>query len=168
MSEHDLTCLTLNVKGIRDKTKRLCIFKWLLRQKAHVYFLQETHITEDIALDCDRDWKGTTFHCFGTSNSRGVSILFNPSIDVSTTSFNVDSVGRKLLVNCKCSNDCYSFANVYAPNTIRDRNSFFRELPAWLYMHQLHNLIIAGDFNCIVDMRDFALISENWLEDNRP
>ena len=41
----NLDILSLNVRGIRDLTKRRSIFSFLKDLKANIYFLQETYVT---------------------------------------------------------------------------------------------------------------------------
>ena len=39
----NLSVFSLNVRGIREQTKRRSIFSYLKDQRANVYFLQETY-----------------------------------------------------------------------------------------------------------------------------
>ena len=144
--------MTLNVKGLRSNDiKTASVIRWILKQQVHVIFLQETHITKDNEVDFKRFWKGQVFHSFGSSNSRGVSILFHPNLDVSHVSFKADSDGRTLLINCKIFETYFTFINIYAPNKPSERNAYFRNMPSWILSNEIHNMIIAGDFNCILD-----------------
>jgi exonuclease III len=69
-----LICITLNVRGIRDATKRPRNLEWAKRQRVDILMLQETHITHDIVESVNRDWNGQCFHSYGETNARGVSI----------------------------------------------------------------------------------------------
>ena len=39
----DFKLISLNVRGIRDLSKRKAIFSWIRKQKADITFLQETY-----------------------------------------------------------------------------------------------------------------------------
>ena len=73
-----LQCLTLNVRGLRNKDKRSCLFNYLDSKNIHVHvaLLQETFCTRDYKDNFDADWSGTIFHSFAPSNhDKGVCIL---------------------------------------------------------------------------------------------
>jgi len=115
----DLNCLSLNVKGIRDKIKRKSIFKWCKDQKADVVFLQETHVTSEVETAFDLDWGGKGFHSCGTSKSRGVSIYFGPKCNVENIDvFDDNGEGRKILINCHIGDLDLTLVNIYAPNKV--------------------------------------------------
>ena len=42
-----LTIVSLNVRGLRDNTKRREMFNWLRAKHFSVYMLQEVHCTEE-------------------------------------------------------------------------------------------------------------------------
>ena len=59
--------ISLNVRGIRDQTKRRSIFTYLKDQKAAFYFLQETHSDSNDEAMWQSEWRG----------GRGGKILFS-------------------------------------------------------------------------------------------
>ena len=50
MSKQNINCISLNVRGVRNKNKQLNIFNWLKNQKADIILLQETHLTTEMFL----------------------------------------------------------------------------------------------------------------------
>lgn len=42
--------ISINVQGLRDKLKRARVKQYILHQRAHIAFLQETHFTEDLKV----------------------------------------------------------------------------------------------------------------------
>ena len=50
--------ISLNVRGIRDQTKRRSIFTYLKDQKAAFYFLQETHSDSNDEAMWQSEWRG--------------------------------------------------------------------------------------------------------------
>ncbi len=150
-----LHCVTLNVRGLRDKVKRKCIVEWAKQQKADVLMLQETHVTDDIVNEFDKDWSGLTYHSFGSSRARGVSILFRKGLKVTVTDVKRDSEGRKLAVSADFDGHSYVFTCVYAPthDKCKEQCTFFHRLREWLAKNcsPAQLLVIGGDFNIPFD-----------------
>ena len=74
--------VTLNVRGLNKSIKRRSIFRWLHKQNAHFYFLQETYSDEKLKDVWEAEWGGKIFCSHGTKHSKGVMILVNPKYDI--------------------------------------------------------------------------------------
>ena len=128
----------------------LICFDVLLNQ--HKIYL--THFIEKNQSIYDSRWHGKSFHCFSDSQySKGVSILFRKglSIEILNTHKSID--GRRLLVNIRYDDKDFSFVNIYAPNNATERTDFFKRVSTWTnqYTCNKENMILAGDFNCLLD-----------------
>lgn len=143
--------LTLNVQGVRDRNKQKRVYEWSKQQKASILFLQETHLTDDTCRAFDQQFKGLVFHSFGTSNSRGVAILIHSSVCHKVHNVYRDSDGRLLIVNIEVDRVTYSLVNIYAPNYQCDRNRFFKHLSENITQHAQGLILLAGDFNEILN-----------------
>ena len=76
MSENATTILSLNVRGLNDKRKRLAIFEQLRDENPSIVLLQETYCAiseEKCWLD---DWGGEGIFSHGSKHSAGVALLF--------------------------------------------------------------------------------------------
>ena len=73
--------LSLNARGIRSFEKRKAVFGWLLKQKADLFFLQETYSTKEVENVWKKQWKGEMFFSHGSQHSRGVLILIKNSLE---------------------------------------------------------------------------------------
>ena len=153
MPEYNL--LSLNVRGLRNKAKRKQIFEWLKR--CHnggncFVFLQETHSSKMDEDAWQEEWGSKIIFGHGSTNSRGVVIMF-------PMHFNFDSIrivsnidGRKLCVELFENDESFALLNVYAPtqdNTdehIKLIDSFRAELETLS-----EKLVIGGDMNLYLD-----------------
>ena len=72
--------LTLNVQGLRDKQKQERFYTYIKQQKANVIFIQETHFTQELENTLNQKHKWQSFHCYGSSQSRGVSVLIDKNL----------------------------------------------------------------------------------------
>ncbi len=145
----NLTCLSLNVRGLQQKAKRGKIFYWLNKQRADVYLLQETHCGNDKdACNWTREWGGSAHWSTVSRNSIGVAILFKRDCQFKINEVNIHQNGRIIGVDLHIGEKKFYIVNVYAPNKESDREVFFREdLKTCLNVTD-RELILGGDFNC--------------------
>ena len=143
--------VSLNVKGISNFKKRRTMFTWCRKRKADIIFLQETHSTIKTDTQWKNEWGAEIITCHGSSNSRGVAILFKNGFDCTIHQRILDPLGRYLILKIDIKDKTYVIINVYAPNKDKDLISFFNNLLATLQKENLEsedNIIIGGDFNC--------------------
>ncbi|CAG2224992.1 unnamed protein product [Mytilus edulis] len=117
-----------NVKGLRDKQKRLRFYQWIKNQKCKITFIQETHFNTSLenALTIESDH--SCYYSHGTTSSRGVAILINNKLDYKLIDEHKDLEGRIIMINIEFENIIYSLINIYAPNIESERNSFYKKL----------------------------------------
>ena len=146
--------LSLNVRGIRTFEKRKCIFNWLLKQKADIFFLQETYSTKDIENQWRKQWRGDLFFSHGSSYSRGVLILVRENLDFKVKSIHVDDLGRFIILDTLIQDSPFLLVNIYAPTKSTEHCQFFEEVDAHIgksiNQSEVH-IIAGGDFNATFD-----------------
>ena len=103
--------------------KRSSLFYWQREKQYDVCLLQETFLTNEMILKLQKEWDGESVLNCGTQHSRDTAILFKNK----HTIFNVHSSddSRIQLVNVKIKNEVKTIVNVYAPNNISYRKTFF-------------------------------------------
>ena len=147
MSISKCRVISLNVRGLHDDGKRNKLFAWLNDRKSDIIFLQETFCTDKIEDKVNFSWDGNIYHSLTNSNhSRGVSILFSKDFKHEVVNCVQSDDGRKLLVNIKYDDICFTLVSVYAPNEENVRNLFFQNLSKWIRKHatSLENVILGG------------------------
>ena len=114
----DVKLLSLNVRGLRNPTKRREIFRWLKRfhdgDNCFV-FLQETHSISTDEFIWQREWGSKIIFSHGTNLSKGVAICFPQKYNYELPFENSDTEGRKVIVTIQDDNECISLVNIYAP-----------------------------------------------------
>lgn len=147
--------LSLNCQGIRQFEKRARLKQYILSQKCHILLLSETHITVDIEKLFEKEFnEWQIFHSFGSSNSRGCSILINKSIHFDIIDTLKDTHGRYLLLNIAIDNNVFTILNIYAHNELSKRNNFFNDLSKTLNENAQGYIIVGGDMNDIIQSSD--------------
>ena len=94
---YDIT--SLNVRGLREQSKRRSIFSYLKDQKSKLYFLQETYSEVNDEIIWRNEWGGKIFFSHGTKHSKGVCILINPLVQERIDYSFSDKSGRIVLIN---------------------------------------------------------------------
>lgn len=140
--------MSINIRGIGTPGKCHLVSSELLRLKYDVFLLQETHVScKEEADRFARLWPGKCFWSFGTGKSAGVTVLTSPNFSGKVSRFVFDSDGRVLSVLIHVGNSTCNIVNIYAPNTVSDRKTFFERLHDYFLSRGV--LIIGGDFNCV-------------------
>ena len=145
--------LTLNVRGINDKTKRLSIFQWLKRKNVDICFMQESYSSPEIEQLWTREWGGSIEFNHGDTHSRGVAILFRSGLEYQLLKQWKDDCGRIIGVDIMLGNTKFSFINIYAPSKENSQTHFYNYLKNQLRIHfdESSTYFLGGDFNYIND-----------------
>ena len=91
---HKLSFVTLNGRGLNASRKRRAIFRQLHNRRASVIFLQETYSSPNQ----EKIWGSKMFFSHGSKHSKGVAVLFNPRLHVSTETILQSEDGRILIL----------------------------------------------------------------------
>ena len=146
---------SLNVRGIRDQTKRRSIFSFLKDQNANIYFLQETYSEPSDENIWKKEWGGELFFSHGTKHSKGVCILINPTMQLQVDSRYSNNSGRIVLITTSLNGQKVTLCNIYAPNDQANQLQFLQELNNCIIdKTELTSLIVGGDWNCALTKKD--------------
>ena len=97
-----------------------------LHQKQYdIICLQETHSLAGDESFWKSQWGGQARFCSFQSRSKGVAILFNPSLKVKICSSLMDDNGRVIILKVEIDKLVYILVNIYGPN--EDSPDFFYE-----------------------------------------
>ena len=148
---YTLNAVTLNVRGLGTYNKRKLIYQYLKDNKVDIAFLQETHITDDKIDLIKGEYSGTWINAEGTSNARGVAILIGYRLKkkCKITKIKRDNEGRMILCQMEVENQKYMLGSFYGRN--EDKPEQYNMLIEHLPNYDTENIIIGGDFNCVLD-----------------
>ena len=144
MSKLTYDIISLNVRGIREQSKRRSIFSYLKDQKSTFCFLQETYSDLNDENIWRKEWGGEIFFSHGTRHSKGVCILIHPSVRDKVEFFFTDKVGRIVINSLNVS-----LCSIYAPNNQTEQLN-----NCLIDKAELTTLIVGGDWNCTLSKRD--------------
>lgn len=109
--------------------------------------MQETH---SISNDCQywsNEWGGKLYFSHGTNKSKGVAILFKPSLYTLVKNNVEDTEGRYVILHLLVNNQDLILINVYGPNI--DSRETFIEIAGYLNNLESGTFIWGGDFNFV-------------------
>ena len=117
--------------------KRRSIFYFLKDQNCEAYFLREMYSELSDETIWRSEWGGVIFFSHGSTHSKGVCILMNPSLNCAFNNLQKDQNGRMLSVDLSLSGSKLSLCNIYLmSNTDTER------------------LIVGGDWNITLQSID--------------
>ena len=137
--------------------KKSSIFSYLKDQNCQFYFLQETYSKPNDEKIWRSEWGGDIFFSHGSTHSKGVCILINPSLSLKSPIEKSSKVqeGRIVSINLTLETVIISLCNVYAPNDSQQQQAFLHNLNEYLmYNTNIENLIIGGDWNVTLQSLD--------------
>ena len=73
------------------------------------------------------EWGGDIFFSHGSTHSRGVCILINPSFRHTIENCNKDRNGRIVSIDLRTDTASISLCNIYAPNDLQQQLGFFAQ-----------------------------------------
>lgn len=148
-----LKIVTINTQGLLSDWKQFSLADKLLSLKADVAFLQETHFTTTAEVDrFENTIKGKVVSASGSNHRAGTAIVFLASFLAcgSILSTSSDPVGHWVKVDVQYCGSRLSFLNVHGPTYIPERRRFFNDILPLLETCS-DDIILAGDFNCVLD-----------------
>lgn len=150
-----LKCLTFNVRGIRNRKKRLSIFQLFREQNIDVIALQETYLMEEDTQMLEKEWSGRVLLTEGTRRSKGLLLLFAKSLSDGDSIELLHSDSRMIVSLLKGLNRKIIIANIYAPCETKEKVLFFDEIKTTLGNIIRKNddcqVVVLGDFNSVID-----------------
>lgn len=147
--------LSLNVNGIREKSKREKICIWCKDKGVDIVFLQETYSTIEVEETWKLPWNGSSYFSHGTNHSKGVLILIDYKLDIQVLNVISDDNGRYVIMECIIQGMKLIIANVYLPVRGREleKIDFLVNFEKLIRNINKENnaIIIGGDFNIILN-----------------
>ena len=137
----------MNCSGIHDKDKRTKMFEYIKELHCDMYCLQDTHFTHDLYRVIYTEWGAYCYFSCGTSNSRGVAILFSNTLDYKINESLVDDNGNYVILDISVQENQFTLVSLYGPN--RDNPEFYKNIFKLIDEIENESYIICGDFNLI-------------------
>ena len=150
MNHNILHICSINTNGLQQSEKRQRLIEWSKQQQCNILLMQETHFSQNIENKLIQDFKGSLYQSNGTSNSRGVAIWIKKNVEFKLIDEYKDNEGRLLLINVEINNAIYTIINIYAPNNMKKRNTFFKQVDRFINEYSIGQIILAGDYNDIL------------------
>ena len=159
--EEKLRIESLNVKGLRDRTKRCDIFDRAKTRNTDILFLQETHWTETDYTEIRDDWNIEVIISGNSTAAKGTAMLLNKTFEYKIHKTIIDPNGRYIMIDIEITLiGRLTIGNIYAPN--EQIEPFIEEI--FEQINTLNNVfhIIGGDWNMIQNFDLDTFNYEKW------
>ena len=121
-----------------------------------IIFIQEhnlrnkSKISKELLDVCD------VFINLAINQKGGTAILFNKNLNYELLSCEMSADSRIISMRIKYYRNSFQLINVYAPAsaTNSERDSFFQDELLFYLRNNLNNVILGGDWNCVLSERD--------------
>jgi len=110
--------------------------------------MQKTYSSASLEDFWRAEWGGDIIFAHGSKHSRGVMILFRPSLCKEVLNLFADKNGRFLIVDAAVDDDEFCFVNIYAPNDQNQQITFYEKIPNSIPTRESDRILIGGCFNC--------------------
>ena len=156
--------LSVNCRGLGDKLKRKDVFHFLRQKKFSIYCLQDTHLLNKDYKYIRAQWGYDIYLSGGTSDSRGVAVLFNNNFEFKVLKERADGEGNFIILEIEIAKKfTITLVNIYGPN--QDNPDFYVNLSKEVDNCQNDFLIFCGDWNLVQDNK---LDYYNYVNINNP
>ena len=152
---------SLNVRGLRDRTKRCDILDRAKSRNTDIILLQETHWVETDYTDIRDDWNIELIISGNSTTSRGTAILLNKTFEYNIHNTIIDGNGRYSIIDLEITLiGILTICSVYSPN--EQIEPFLEEL--FEKINSINNVfhIIGGDWNMIQNFELDTYNYEKW------
>lgn len=129
--------------------KRRKVYNNISKLCAEIIFLQETHIKQTAKALLNPHWAAQIYQSNFSNKTRGVAIIIKKNVPFIHKQTISDKYGRYIIVRGEINAVPITLVNLYGPNY--DDPSFFNKLLVKIPDAALQNVIIGGDFNCVID-----------------
>lgn len=149
MAHHPVKVLSLNCNDLNNRIKSKRILSVLLKSRADIIFLQETHLRHSALLVFKSKWYPIQIQAHGTSKSRGMVVLISARLRVMVQDHIADPNSRFLFKNVHIEGEPFTLASLYVPN--KKPLAFAAESLEALDSFCIGPIITGGDLNCLAD-----------------
>ncbi len=157
-----LRIMSYNVQGLgaNAKLKRVNnILHKLDHRDSYIINIQESHFKNEFTINYH--WKCGVAQSLGTSNSRGVAILYTKSFFGEVIETRKDNEGRYCSISLTKDDEFYTFFNIYAPNNHYESLAFFQyiemEINDISQKFPMRNIVLSADFNCVFSLQNNSI-----------
>ena len=101
----EVRMLSINCQGLASVSKRVDVFNYLKSKSCQIYCLQDIHSTAATENFIRCQWGNECIFSSGTSNARGIAILFNKGFEYKIHSYKSCSQGNYIIVDLTVENN---------------------------------------------------------------
>ncbi len=147
--ESDLTIVSINVRGLSNRNKRIDVLNYIKKFDFSICCLQDFHCIEKDVHKYEIEWGNEVMFSCHTGNSRGVAILFNRKLEYKIHDTYKDLEGNIIIIDIEVYEHRFTLCTLYGPN--RDDPEFYIKIKDKITEYHNQSTIIVGDWNLVLN-----------------
>ena len=151
-----LKLITLNINGMCTKSKQLKLIDFIKFQKLDIVLLQEHNLHDNNKI-CKELLDTCHVYLNPAINLKGgTAILINKKLNCKVISVDMLANSRIISIKVNLYDQIFNIVNVYAQSgsSTVEREQMFRDEILFYLRNNLNNVIVGGDWNCVLSKRD--------------
>ena len=153
---YNLKISSININGMNVSNIQSQLVNYIKFKRLDVIFLQEHNLRDNSNLTKELLDFCEVYINFSISHKGGTAILINRKLNYTFLSQEMSADSRITSLRIKYYGNILHFVNVYAPAgvTYTERDKFFQDDLLYYLRNNLDNVVLAGDWNCVLSERD--------------
>ena len=147
---------SLNINGLNDKNKQLQLVNYIKYRKIDILLIQEHNLRERHLLCNELLEVCDVYINLAINQKGGTATLINRKMNYNLLSNEMSADSRIISTKINFYKYRLNLVNVYAPAsaTHSERDDFFQKVLMYYLRSDTNNVILGGDWNCIINSRD--------------
>ena len=152
----NLKISSINVNGLNDRNMQLQLVNHIKFKKLDVIYIQEHNLRDKSLLSTDLLSICDVYINLAINQKGGTAILISKKMNYELLSSELSADSRIISIRIKYYENVLHLINVYAPAsaTYSERDNFFQEDLLYYLRNNINNVILGGDWNCVLSPRD--------------
>ena len=152
----NLKIISLNINGMNEVNVQLQLLNYIKFKRLDIIFIQEHNLRDKSKLSNDLLKVCDVYINFSIFQKGGTAILINKKVSYNLLSTEMSADSRIISLRIKFFENILHLINVYAPanENYSERDRFFQEDLLYYLRNNLNNVILGGNWNCVLKERD--------------
>ena len=164
MKQDTSICIgSMNARGLGQNEKRLDVFSWLRAKNLSICCIVDFHCKSSMYKDYIKEWGSHGVFAEGSSDSRGVAVLFARELDYEVLGSIIDKEGNYIILDLNVHGNRFTLAVIYGPN--RDKPGFYDDLQNQVKQLNNSSVVMVGDWNIPMN---YDLDTKGYQHRNNP
>ena len=151
-----LRTISQNINGLNNMNKQIQLANFITYHRLDIVLIQEHNLRSDNLICRELSDICNVYINLAINQKGGTAIFINKKLDYKVIHSMMSADSRIISMNIKVCKQILHLVNVYAPASAsnNERDLFFQDELLFYLRNNLSNVILGGDWNCVISDRD--------------